>query len=164
MNFDQIKELIEKIDASSLKVFELDNDLVSIKMSKNDSAPVPTQTETVRQATEPQRVESTSSIERSSVVVSETNQQTDEPEALENVHEITAPIVGTSYLSSSPDKPPFVRAGDQIEKGQPLVIIEAMKVMNEIKSDVSGTVHKVLVEDGQPIEFGQPLVQITDAE
>lgn len=163
MNFDQIKELIEKIDASSLKVFELNNDLVSIKMSKSDSAPVPTQPEAARQAIEPQRVESTSSIERS-VVVSENGKQAEETETLENVHEITAPIVGTSYLASSPDKPPFVKAGDKIEKDQPLVIIEAMKVMNEIKSDVSGTVHKVLVEDGQPIEFGQPLVQITDTE
>ncbi|WP_413527089.1 acetyl-CoA carboxylase biotin carboxyl carrier protein [Marinilactibacillus psychrotolerans] len=163
MNFDQIKELIEKIDASSLKIFELDNDLVSIKMSKNDSTTISAQTETPERISNSTQAGNFVSSERNAVD-SEVDEQVQVAETLENIHEIGAPIVGTSYLASSPEKPPFVKAGDRVEKGQPLVIIEAMKVMNEIKSDVSGTVHKVLVEDGQPIEFGQPLIQITDVE
>lgn len=161
MKYEQIKELIDKIDASSLKVFELENDSVSLKMSKNDAAPIYTGQETAAQKPSPQPSERMTT-ERTPAVSEEVEGLTEEVEQLENVHEISAPIVGTSYLAASPDKPPFIKAGDVIEKGQPLVIIEAMKVMNEIKSDVSGKVHNILVEDGQPIEFGQPLVQLID--
>ncbi|WP_208558782.1 acetyl-CoA carboxylase biotin carboxyl carrier protein [Marinilactibacillus kalidii] len=160
MDFGQIKELIEKIDASSLKVFELTNESGTIKMSKNDTAPVSTE---VAQPTPVAVAKPASVTPTQENTVTKPETVSEETEDLEGIHEVTAPIVGTSYLASSPDKPPFVKVGDVIEKGQPLVIIEAMKVMNEIKSDVSGTVHKLLVEDGQPIEFGQPLVQISDA-
>ncbi|MEC6747445.1 acetyl-CoA carboxylase biotin carboxyl carrier protein [Marinilactibacillus sp. XAAS-LB27] len=162
MDFGQIKELIEKIDASSLKIFELSNEAVSIKMSKNDTAAVSNEAPRPSEVVAPKPVSNASNVTDISSTVKE--EVTPVSEDLEGVHEVTAPIVGTSYLASSPDKPAFVKAGDVIEKGQPLVIIEAMKVMNEIKSDVSGTVHKVLVEDGQPIEFGQPLVQIKDVK
>ncbi|WP_225744167.1 acetyl-CoA carboxylase biotin carboxyl carrier protein [Marinilactibacillus sp. Marseille-P9653] len=162
MDFGQIKELIEKIDASSLKIFELSNEAVSIKMSKNDTAAVSNEAPRPAEVVAPKPVSNASNATDTVSTVKE--EVTPVSEDLEGVHEVTAPIVGTSYLASSPDKPAFVKAGDIIEKGQPLVIIEAMKVMNEIKSDVSGTVYKVLVEDGQPIEFGQPLVQIKDVK
>ncbi|MFN0008272.1 MAG: acetyl-CoA carboxylase biotin carboxyl carrier protein [Planctomycetota bacterium] len=72
-------------------------------------------------------------------------------------HTITSPMVGTFYRSSSPDAEPFVQAGTRIKAESPLCIIEAMKVMNEIKSEVAGEVLEVLVENGEPVEFGQPL-------
>src|SRR5581483_6741169 len=81
------------------------------------------------------------------------------PEA-ENLHIITSPIVGTFYRASSPTAESFVNVGDAISLGQTLCIIEAMKLMNEIQADVSGTVAKILVENGQPVEFGQPLFGI----
>ncbi|MBS1813000.1 MAG: acetyl-CoA carboxylase biotin carboxyl carrier protein [Acidobacteria bacterium] len=80
--------------------------------------------------------------------------------AEENLHIITSPIVGTFYRASSPTTEPFIKLGDLIEANQTLCIIEAMKLMNEIQSDVSGTVIKVLVENGQPVEYGQPLFGI----
>lgn len=74
--------------------------------------------------------------------------------------EFKAPFIGTFYRSSSPDKPPFISAGDRISPGQTLGIIEAMKLFNEIESDVSGTVVKVLVENAQPVEYEQALFLI----
>jgi acetyl-CoA carboxylase biotin carboxyl carrier protein len=70
-------------------------------------------------------------------------------------------MVGNFYRSSSPDKDPFVQVGDRVEVGQTLCILEAMKLFNEFKSDHAGTVRKVLVEDAQPVEFGQPLFELS---
>ncbi len=82
----------------------------------------------------------------------------------EVLHTITSPLVGTFYRASSPDAPPFVEIGSKVEKGQVLCIIEAMKIMNEIESDVSGIVRKILVENGQPVEYGEPLFLIEVTE
>ncbi len=71
---------------------------------------------------------------------------------------VTSPMVGTFYRSPSPDAPPFVEDGTHVRKGQPLCIIEAMKMMNEIESDTAGRVIKILVENSQPVEYGQPLM------
>lgn len=70
---------------------------------------------------------------------------------------VKSPIVGTFYRSPSPDEDPFINVGDKVEKGQVLCIIEAMKIMNEIESEFSGTVADILVEDTQPVEYDQPL-------
>lgn len=75
-------------------------------------------------------------------------------------HTLKAPMVGTFYRSPSPGSPAFVDVGQSVTKGQTLCIIEAMKLLNEIESDVSGTVKAVLVENGQPVEYGQPLFVI----
>jgi acetyl-CoA carboxylase biotin carboxyl carrier protein len=82
------------------------------------------------------------------------------PEAREDLHVVKSPIVGTYYGSPSPGAPPFVSPGDQVEKGQVICIVEAMKLMNEIEADASGEVVKCFVSNGQPIEFGQPLFSI----
>jgi acetyl-CoA carboxylase biotin carboxyl carrier protein len=71
---------------------------------------------------------------------------------------VESPMVGTFYRSPSPTAPPFVEEGSQVRKGQPLCIIEAMKMMNEIEADTSGRVVKVLVDNGNPVEYGQPLM------
>jgi len=78
----------------------------------------------------------------------------------EKLHIVSSPIVGTFYRSPSPDSDPFVDLGDQVERGQILCIIEAMKLMNEIPSEASGTIAKVFVENGQAVEYGQPLFGI----
>jgi acetyl-CoA carboxylase biotin carboxyl carrier protein len=81
-----------------------------------------------------------------------------EPE--ENLHIVRSPIVGTFYEAPSPGAPPFIKVGDQVEVGQVLCIVEAMKLMNEIECDVAGEVVKKLVANGQPIEYGQELFSI----
>lgn len=77
-----------------------------------------------------------------------------------NLFEFKAPFIGTFYRSSSPDKPPFAKVGDEVRKGQVLGIIEAMKLFNEIESDVEGRIVKILVENAQPVEYDQPLFLI----
>ncbi len=83
-----------------------------------------------------------------------------EPVADKGLHTIKSPIVGTFYASPKPEAPPFVRPGDQVQNGQVLCIIEAMKLMNEIESDVAGEVVQVLAQNGQPVEYGEPLFAI----
>jgi acetyl-CoA carboxylase biotin carboxyl carrier protein len=73
---------------------------------------------------------------------------------------VKAPIVGTFYAAASPDKPPFVTVGQQVKEGDVLCIIESMKLLNEIKSDFSGTVSEIFVENGAAVEFGQPIMAI----
>lgn len=75
---------------------------------------------------------------------------------------VTSPMVGTFYISPSPDDPPFIKVGDKIDKNTVVCIIEAMKVMNEIKSNVAGTVTEILVDSSQPVEFGTKLFRIVE--
>ncbi|MDA7747934.1 acetyl-CoA carboxylase biotin carboxyl carrier protein, partial [Gammaproteobacteria bacterium] len=83
-----------------------------------------------------------------------------EEKKLEVGSAIKSPIVGTFYRKPSPDKDPFIKVGDSIEVGDVLCIIEAMKMMNEIKSDISGKILSIDVEDGEPVEFGQRIITI----
>jgi acetyl-CoA carboxylase biotin carboxyl carrier protein len=80
--------------------------------------------------------------------------------AEEGLHLVKSPIVGTYYEAPSPGAPPFIKPGDHVTAGQVLCIVEAMKLMNEIESDVTGEVVKLLVANGQPVEYGQPLFSI----
>lgn len=77
-----------------------------------------------------------------------------------NLITVKSPMIGTFYRSSAPDKPPFVNVGDEVKTGKVLCIIEAMKLFNEIESEFSGTIVKVLVDDGSPVEYNQPLFLI----
>ena len=79
------------------------------------------------------------------------------------LHEINSPIVGTFYRAPNPDADPYVKVGDFVERGQTLCIVEAMKLMNEIECDTSGTIVKVLPENAQPVEYGEPLFMIRPA-
>ncbi len=81
----------------------------------------------------------------------------------EDLHHVTSPIVGTFYRAPNPDADPYVKVGDFVEKGQVLCIVEAMKLMNEIESDCSGTIVKVFPENAQPVEFGERLFAIRPA-
>jgi len=81
-------------------------------------------------------------------------------EEKEEVHEIRSPIVGTFYLTANPGGDPLVQLGDSVKKGQVLCIIEAMKIMNEIESDLDGEIREIFVENGQPVEFGELLFSI----
>ncbi len=81
----------------------------------------------------------------------------------ENLHSVSSPIVGTFYRAPNPDADPYVKVGEFVEQGQTLCIVEAMKLMNEIEADISGTVVKVLPENGQPVEYGESLFMVRPA-
>jgi len=82
----------------------------------------------------------------------------------ENLVEITSPMVGTFYRSPSPEAPPYVEVGSQVRKGQTLCILEAMKLMNELEAEIDGTIHEILVENTDPVEYGQALFLIEPAK
>ncbi|MBS1614732.1 MAG: acetyl-CoA carboxylase biotin carboxyl carrier protein [Bacteroidetes bacterium] len=86
-----------------------------------------------------------------------------ESSAAGNTVQIKSPMIGTFYRSSSPDKPPFVSVGDEIKKGQVLCVVEAMKLFNEIESEISGRIVKVLADDASPVEYDQPLFLVEPA-
>jgi acetyl-CoA carboxylase biotin carboxyl carrier protein len=77
--------------------------------------------------------------------------------------DLTSPIVGTFYHSPSPDDPPFVEVGDRVQKGQTVCIIEAMKIMNELEAELAGEIMEIVVQNGQPVEYGQVLMRIKPA-
>ena len=83
------------------------------------------------------------------------------PAPVEEGHVVKAPMVGTFYRSATPGSKAFVEVGDTVQKGQPICIIEAMKLMNEIEADKAGVIKAVLIENGQPVEYGEPLVVIS---
>ena len=78
----------------------------------------------------------------------------------DNIHHITAPLVGTFYLTPNPEDPPFIKKGDKIQSGETICIIEAMKIFNEIESDVSGTIYEILIDNASPVEYGQKIISV----
>ena len=104
------------------------------------------------------KVKVSRSINNSSVISAEIKKK--QSTIKENGILVTSPIVGTAYLAPEPDAKKFVEIGQKIKKGQTIMIIEAMKTMNRVPSTQDGTVSKILVKDGEPVEFGQPLISI----
>ena len=159
MNLNEIKDLMAQFDQSSLKEFSYKNGTDELVFSKNEAklvaetspAPqpvVPAPAPTVA----PQAPTSTPAVE----AVSESS-------ATKSVAEgdlVQSPLVGVAYLAAGPDKPNFVSVGDTVKKGQTLVIIEAMKVMNEIPAPKDGVVTEILVANEEMVEFGKGLVRI----
>ncbi len=159
MTYNDIKELINIIDNSKLTNFELSIDNVSVKMSKNGKefapmAEVPVMPAPVATPVSvPVQTPVVAPVEAEEVVTEE------KPKEISG-NIVKSPIVGTFYSSTSPGKPPIVSKGDKVSKGDVLCIVEAMKVMNEITSDFDGEVLDILVENGQLVEFGEPLFVI----
>ena len=104
------------------------------------------------------KVKVSRSINNSNIISSEIKRKYSEVE--ENSTHVTSPIVGTAYLASEPGAKKFVEIGQKVKKGQTIIIIEAMKTMNHVPSTLDGTVNKILVKDGEPVEFGQALISV----
>ena len=156
MNYNDIKELISIIDNSKLTNFELSMDNVNVKMSKTGAEFTPVENSNV-----PQQTVVSQSVQPTTPVMPVVEEETVAEEKVEVSGDIVkSPIVGTFYASTSPGKPPIVSKGDKVSKGDVLCIVEAMKVMNEITSDFDGEILDILVENGQFVEFGEPLFVI----
>ncbi len=147
MQIKEIAELIEIIERSAIEEFELERSGVRIRIRKSASGRVEVSSTPVKEQQEPAPGPESAKPAPAT------------PED-ESVYEFKAPIVGTFYLTPKPDAPAFVKVGDPVAKGHVLCIIEAMKIFNQIESDVEGTVQRILVENGQPVEYGQPLFAI----
>ena len=148
MDLKQIKSIISLMESSNLTEFEIEEKDLKLRIRRgkeNDAAG----TAPLMAAVAPAPI--TSPPADSAPVP---------PEEEDGLTMIKSPMVGTFYRSPSPDNPPYVENGQEITKGMVLCIIEAMKVMNEIKADSSGTVIAILVENGENVEYGQPLFKV----
>jgi acetyl-CoA carboxylase biotin carboxyl carrier protein len=150
MEKEFLKELIKILNDSSLTKFELKTADFELKVEKEPPKIV------VAEGTTPSAPPEVKDFKTEKILPPAEDVETEE----EKLHVIKSPLVGTFYRAPAPGAPPFVEEGDIVSPGQVLCIIEALKVMNEIESDVRGRVVKILVENGQPVEYGQPLFLI----
>ena len=147
MDIRKVKKLIEMLENSNLEEIEIQEGEESVRLVKSHGNHQNFQPQSiiVPQESKPQSVtEETESFE----------------EDKENSNSINSPMVGTFYAAPNPGAKDFVSVGDKISEGDVLCIIEAMKMMNEVKADSSGTIKQVLIENAEPVEFGQPLFVI----
>ncbi len=160
MNQKEIKELIEFLIEKDIAEFELERGDVKVRVKRAAEAPVaaPPDSRYLVSHPAPPPVAPTAAEGSSPQPVASAAPKP--PAVEEALHGVRSPIVGTFYESPSPGSPPFVKPGDIVEVGQVLCIVEAMKLMNEIESDVAGEIVKKLVANGQPIEYGQELFAI----
>ncbi|ARB77727.1 MULTISPECIES: acetyl-CoA carboxylase biotin carboxyl carrier protein [Staphylococcus] len=156
MNFKEIKELIEILDQSNLteiNIQEKDN-IVSLKKEKETEIITPqysTQAAPVYQSSESN---SASPVSQNDAATAE------KPHSDENYNTINAPMVGTFYKSPSPEEEAYVQVGDKVTNDSTVCILEAMKLFNEIQAEITGEIVEILVEDGQMVEYGQPLFKV----
>jgi acetyl-CoA carboxylase biotin carboxyl carrier protein len=146
MDLRKLKKLIDLVEASGISELELTEGEEKVKISRNNGVShqpqlVQSQPQSQLVQSQPQSIK-TEETEISSAVVADT---------------INSPMVVSFYRAASPDSSPFVDVGATVKKGDVLCIIEAMKLLNEIESDHDGIIKKILVENGQPVEFGEPL-------
>ena len=145
MDIRKIKTLIEMLEASNLNEIEVSQGEESVRISKSSGEIKVLQDSNIGTNNESQSINKI-----------DNNQIENEIKG----NQVTSPIVGTFYRKPSPDKEPFVKVGDIVNKGDVLCIIEAMKMMNEIKSEFDGKISSIEVDDGQPVEFGQTIIVI----
>lgn len=155
MNIKEVKDLIQEILKSDISEFELEH--TGTKLRLNRGALQCTTNFTATPATPKSEIAAPPPAEK---VKLEPSLAPTEEGKEESLHFITSPIVGTFYRAPSPNANPFIEVGQAVDEGTILCIVEAMKIMNEIPSDAVGEVAKILVEDGQPVEYGQKLFAI----
>jgi len=158
MNQKELKELIEFLIEKDIAEFELERGDVKVRI-KRGSEPSVAAADGRYFAAHPAPPAS-AAVAGVPVPADPAVSKASPPADEENLHSVRSPIVGTFYESPSPGSPPFVKPGDMVEEGQVLCIVEAMKLMNEIESDVAGEIVKKLIANGQPIEYGQELFVI----
>ncbi|HIX01240.1 MAG TPA: acetyl-CoA carboxylase biotin carboxyl carrier protein [Candidatus Ligilactobacillus excrementigallinarum] len=144
MNFEEINKIIDKFNNSDLRELEINENQFQIRLSKNETAPVT----------------------NSAVTTNSTVTSTEQEEPIQTVktveNQIKSPMVGTVYLQPEPGKEAFVHEGDKVCQGDVVCIIEAMKMMTEVKSNVDGVISKVLIENEDLVEFDQPLFEVKE--
>ena len=145
MDLRKLKTLIDLVETSGIAELEIQEGEERVRITRAPAhAPQPVMFQAPAQLPAAIAVASPPAAEASSVPV-------------EEGHTVKSPMVGTFYRAASPGAPAFVEVGDSVAQGDTLCIVEAMKLMNEIEADAAGTIKAILVENGQPVEFGQPL-------
>lgn len=152
MNISEIKELVKIIDESTLTTFEMEQEGVKLVLKKEAVAAMAVAAPVAVAAP------AVNSVKEEVVVKVEENVKNDSQSVSGKT--INSPMVGTFYASSAPDKPSYVKVGDKVKKGQVVCIVEAMKLMNEIESEIDGEIVEILVNNEDMVEYGQPMFVI----
>src|SRR5688572_7894285 len=160
MDLRKIKKLIDLPEESNLAEIEIKEGEESVRLARVPKsgyapAPSPMAMPATHAAEAPRAAPAAAPAALSAEAVGKSTKE------LPDGHTVRSPMVGTYYASAAPDKPPFVKVGQTVKAGETLGIIEAMKMFNPIEADVSGTVRAILVENGQPIEFDEPMFVIS---
>ena len=164
MNINEIKDLMAQFDQSSLREFSYKNQSDELTFSKNEgqaavaTAPAVSAAPVVAPVQPASAPVSKTVSQAAPTAAPEVGPEAPAPAAEGDV--VESPLVGVAYLAAGPDKPAFVSVGDQVKKGQTLMIIEAMKVMNEVPAPKDGIITEVLVQNEEMVEFGKGLVRI----
>lgn len=148
MDLRKLKKLIDLVEESGISELELTEGEESVRISRQGQAVQQPQQYTIPQQPAPS-IQSDTPAPTANVVKEDVVQEPD--------NALKSPMVGTFYRSSSPEADPYVEVGSTVKKGDTLCIVEAMKLLNEIEADRDGTIKKILVENAQPVEFGEPL-------
>ncbi len=165
MNYNEMLSLLKYIESSNFQDFEIDFEETYINLSKNKN-----NSNKKMKSTSVEEIENKPVVNISDIKIEPVEEVTrpmtilPKDEDLVSGCTVNSPIVGTFYESSSPDKPPYVKVGDEIKEGDVLCIIEAMKVMNEVKSKVNGKISRILVENENVVEYNQPLFLIDECK
>ena len=155
MNFKEIKELIEILDQSNLTEINIEDNKGSVVNLKKEKE---TEIITPQVAQQPAPSIAQPQVAQSAPQVSEDTQS--QEVVADNYETINAPMVGTFYKSPSPEEGAYVQVGDKVSNDTTVCILEAMKLFNEIQAEISGEIVEILVEDGQMVEYGQPLFKV----
>ena len=167
---NKIKNLIDLIEGTEIEEIEVSSfwGAQKVRLSKDKKVlaqPISNHTvpQPETQKSEDSLDEGISSLDSKKEEINEvkTDELKEEVVSNVNIHEVKAPLVGTYYSSSKPSAPPFVNVGDKVKKGDTICIIEAMKIFNEIESDISGIVTEICVENGNPVEFDQSIIKVS---
>ena len=150
MDLRKLKKLIDLVEESGIAEIELTEGEEKVRISRQ-----PNNTQQPMQYMQMPQMHAPMNQPASHIPTSAT--ETIAPIPLQQGHQVTSPMVGTFYRASSPDAGSFVEVGSSVKKGDTLCIIEAMKILNEIESDADGVIKNILIENGQPVEFGEPL-------
>ncbi len=155
LNMDELRDLANLVDEHGFTDFEFENANIRVRLSKNPAPQIIQAAQAYSPATVSAPIQTAQPKNESQSETNSTETATDA-----NLHVIPSPIVGTFYRSPAPDKEPYVKEGSNVSPDTIVCIIEAMKLMNEIEAEVSGEVMKIYVENGQSVEYGQPLFGI----
>lgn len=159
LNMQELRELAELVNEHGFTDFEFENENIRIRLSKTAPAQFVQAVQPVASSASSVAAAQTSAAPQTATTA-ETVSAEIPTDTDADLFKITSPIVGTFYRSPSPDKDPYVQEGDKVSDSTVVCIVEAMKLMNEIQAETSGEVVKIYVENGQPVEYGQPLFGI----
>ena len=154
MDISDLKEILRILEAQDITEFELEQDGVKLRVCRNSAALAPAAGKAVT------TLSPTAAVTPAALLAPAAEAAAAAAQPAENGTLVKSPIVGTFYQAADPNSPPFVSVGDRVKVGQVLCIIEAMKLMNEIEAEVAGEIARIHPENGQPVQYGDPLFTV----